>query len=84
MAASCGVLVQGDSMGSLVVRHTAIPSEIVGCGIETWFWENGARIWLTLEWVCGVLTTWNPDLVRDLLAISVSVTFATIIGVNSS
>ncbi len=60
-AFSC-VLEQGGSVGSLMGWHSVIPSGIVGCGIETWFWENRSSRWLIPVWFCGVVIIWVPDL----------------------
>ncbi len=62
IVASCYVLDQVESLGSLISWHSVIPSGIVGFGIETWFWENRASIWLIPVWFCGVTIIWVPDL----------------------
>ncbi len=60
-----------------------IPSGIVGCGIETWFWENKASRWLIPVWFCGVTITWVPDLLQDFLATGgISIRATSVLGVK--
>ncbi len=85
VAASCCVLERGESVGSLMGWHSVTPSGIVGCGVETWFWETRASRWLIPVWLCRVAIIWVPDLVRDLLAIGgVSVEASPLLGVKNS